>query len=151
MIDMSTECRIRQARRSDLRDIYLIEVKSFPYPYPIEAFISLMVLFPKYFFVAVCGGRIAGYVTGALNDDGTGHVMSLAVHPQFRGKGVGSMLLKTIEEAFKSDGVRRVYLEVAPSNKEALNLYRKFNYKMYGMKTRYYPDGSDAYVMVKEL
>ena len=150
-IRVSQECVIRRARRSDLRDIYLVEVKSFPYPYPMEAFITFLVLYPKYFFVAECGNRVVGYVTGVMEEDGSGHVMSLAVLPSHRRRGLGSALLKVLEEAFLRDGVKRIYLEVSQSNKEGIRLYRRFGYKMVGAKQKYYPDGSDAYVMVKEI
>jgi len=49
---MEDDLNVRQARRSDLREIYLIEVNSFPYPYPIEAFLTFLILYPQYFLVA---------------------------------------------------------------------------------------------------
>ncbi len=147
----SRECIIRRARRGDLRDIYLVEIKSFPYPYPMEAFVSFLILFPKYFLVAECDGRVVGYVAGVRETDGSGHVMSIAVLPNYRGSGVGSALLKALENSFIEDGVQRIYLEVSQNNKEALRLYRKFGYRLVGVKHRYYPDGSDALVMVKEV
>jgi len=134
-----------------LRDIYLIEVKSFPYPYPMEAFVSFLILFPRYFLVAECGGRVVGYVAGVRESDGSGHIMSIAVLPNYRGRGIGSALLKALEDAFIEDGVQRIYLEVSQNNREGLRLYRKFGYRMVGVKRRYYPDGSDAFVMVKEV
>ena len=145
------DCMIREARRSDLRDIYLIELKSFPYPYSLEAFTGLLILFPKLFLVAVCEGRIAGYIMGSITDSGEGHIMSIAVHPQYRGGGVGTALLEAIEEVYRSLGVKRVFLEVSTTNREAMGLYKKFNYRLQGTKSNYYPDGSDAYVMAKEL
>ncbi len=148
---MSSECIIRRASRSDLRDVYLVEVKSFPYPYPLEAFVSFLILYPKYFIVAECGNRVVGYAVGVKESDGSGHVMSIAVLPEYRGRGIGSALLKTLEESLIEDGVQRIYLEVSQNNKEGLRLYRKFGYRMIGVKPKYYPDGSDAYVMVKEV
>ncbi len=145
------ECLVRVARRGDLREIYLVEVKSFPYPYPMEAFISLLILFPKHFFVAECGERVVGYVAGALRNDGSGHVMSLAIDPRFRGLGLGSKLLKAVEESFLEEGASRIFLEVSTSNKVALTLYRKAGYRIVEVIKEYYPDGSDAYLMFKEL
>jgi ribosomal-protein-alanine N-acetyltransferase len=145
------DCLIRQARKSDLREIYLIEIKSFPYPYPVESLASLLILFPRYFFVAECGGRVVGYVAGALNKDGSGHIMSIAILPSYRGRGLGSRLMDAIENAFRREGISRVYLEVSQNNKVALNLYRKRGFKVISMRESYYPDGSDAYIMFKEI
>ncbi|MCD6324469.1 MAG: ribosomal protein S18-alanine N-acetyltransferase [Desulfurococcales archaeon] len=145
------ECVVRPARRGDLREIYLVEVKSFPFPYPMEAFISLLILFPKYFFVAECGKRVVGYVAGGRRNDGSGHIMSLAVEPRHRGLGLGSMLLSAVEESFLRVGVSRLFLEVSTSNKVALSLYRRAGYRIVEILREYYPDGSDAYLMFKEL
>ncbi len=144
-------CLIRHARKSDLREVYLIEIKSFPYPYPVESLATLLLLFPKYFFVAECSSRVVGYVAGALNKDGSGHIMSIAVLPAYRGRGLGSRLMDAIENAFRKDGISRVYLEVSQNNKVALNLYRKRRFKVISVRTGYYPDGSDAYIMFKEI
>ncbi|MCD6428883.1 MAG: ribosomal protein S18-alanine N-acetyltransferase [Desulfurococcales archaeon] len=148
---MEEDLNIRQARRSDLRDIYLIEVNSFPYPYPIEAFLTFLILFPQYFLVAECNNSIVGYVVGSVDSDGSGHVISLAVHPSYRGRGVGRRLLLALEKVMKENGIHRVKLEVSVNNRSALALYKSVGYKVVGLRRNYYPDGSDAYVMTKEL
>jgi ribosomal-protein-alanine N-acetyltransferase len=145
------ECIVRRGERKDLRDIYLIEVKSFPYPYPIEAFISFMVLFPRYFLVVDCDGMIAGYVVGARRSDGSGHIVSIAVKPSYRGRGLGRLLMNSVEAEMISDGVKRIWLEVSINNRDALKLYRNLGYRIVGIKKNYYPDGSDAYLMLKDL
>ncbi|MCD6083963.1 MAG: ribosomal protein S18-alanine N-acetyltransferase [Desulfurococcales archaeon] len=148
---MEDDLNVRQARRSDLREIYLIEVNSFPYPYPIEAFLTFLILYPQYFLVAEHNNSIVGYVIGSIDSDGTGHIISLAVHPSYRGKGIGKKLLLTVEKIMKENGVHRIKLEVSINNKAALALYKSVGYKVVGMERSYYPDGSDAYVMFKEL
>jgi len=148
---MTEECVIRKARMNDLRSVYLIEVKSFPNPYPPEYFITFLTLYPKYFYVAVCEDKVVGYVTGVINKDGSGHILSLAVLPSFRRKHIGQKLMETIEKAFMVDGISKIVLEVSQWNKIALNLYRRLGYKIAGIMPHYYPDGSDAYLMFKEL
>ena len=148
---MVEECRIRRATTNDLRGIYLVEIKSFPNPYPPEYFITFVTLYPKYFYVAVCEGNVVGYVTGAINKDGSGHILSLAVLTPYRGRHIGLKLMEVVEKSFKDDDVTRVVLEVSQWNKVALNLYKRLGYKIAGVKPNYYPDGSDAYLMFKEL
>lgn len=131
--------------------MYLVEARSFPYPYPLELFISFQTLYPKFFLVADCSGTIAGYVVGVKEMGSTGHIISLAVHPSYRGRGLGSVLLKELEERMVRDGVKRIKLEVSVSNRAAISLYRSRGYRVVNVVPSYYPDGSDAYVMVKEL
>ena len=148
---MGEDLNIRQARRSDLRDVYLIEVNSFPYPYPIETFLTFLILYPRYFLVAESSGSVVGYVIGSIDSDGSGHIISLAVHPAYRGRGIGRKLLLTLEGIMRNNGIHRIKLEVSVNNRPALSLYKSIGYKVVGLKRNYYPDGSDAYVMVKEL
>jgi len=136
---------------NDLRDIYLVEVKSFPNPYPLEYFITFLTLYPKHFYVAVCDGKVVGYVAGALNKDGSGHVLSLAVLNPYRRRHLGLRLMEAIENSFMSDGITKIFLEVSQWNRAAISLYRRLGYKIGGLIPNYYPDGSDAYLMFKEL
>jgi len=148
---MSEGCSVRHAEISDLREIYFVEINSFPYPYSLEYFITFLTLYPNYFLVVTCSNRVVGYVVGALNSDGSGHVISLAVDPKYRRRGLGALLLRSLERKFKESGIFRVFLEVSEWNKVAINLYKKLSYKVIGIRSHYYPDGSDAYVMFKEL
>ena len=55
-----------------------------------------------------------------------------------------------LEEA-KKRGVKRVFLEVRVSNSSAIMLYLTSGFRGLYARSRYYPDGEDAIVMVKEL
>jgi ribosomal-protein-alanine N-acetyltransferase len=48
-------------------------------------------------------------------------------------------------------GVRSVFLEVRPSNREALGLYRSRGFQVVGRRPEYYDDGEDALLMTLEL
>ena len=146
-----SNCLIRKAKRSDLRGIYLIEVKSFQQPYPLEYFLSLITLFPEYSLVLECDGKIAGYIIGSKKTDGSGHIMSVAVHPSYRNRGFGTSLIKKLEEIMSGNGIKRVFLEVSTNNGKAVRLYQRLGYRFLEIIRSYYPDGSDAYVMFKEL
>ena len=81
-----------------------------------------------------------------------GHLVSIAVLPEYRRKGVGSALLaKTIEVMDRVYNVDAIYLEVRVSNAPAIRLYEKFGFKKVRVWRGYYRDGEDAYIMVKRL
>jgi ribosomal protein S18 acetylase RimI-like enzyme len=48
-------------------------------------------------------------------------------------------------------GARGLVLEVRPSNRRAIRLYRHLGYDVVGRRPRYYADGEDALVMTFEL
>lgn len=80
------------------------------------------------------------------------HLISIAVLPEHRRRGIGSELLRrVIEEARRDAGVVSVYLEVRVSNEPAIRLYEKFGFRKARIIRGYYRDGEDAYVMVLRI
>ncbi|MDE5729312.1 MAG: GNAT family N-acetyltransferase [Clostridia bacterium] len=60
-------------------------------------------------------------------------------------------MLKELIKAAKKGGAKKVFLEVRVSNSNAMKLYLKNGFKGVYARTRYYSDGEDGLVMVKEL
>ena len=80
-----------------------------------------------------------------------GHVVSVAVIDEHRGKGFGSVL---VNEAIKGVKIRQcseLYLEVRCSNNDAVRLYEKLGFSVIQRLKSYYRDGEDAYVMAIEF
>ncbi len=81
-----------------------------------------------------------------------GHLISIAVLEEYRGRGIGSALLKhTIEALSTIYKVSSIFLEVRVSNVPAIRLYEKFGFKKARIIKEYYRDGEDAYVMVLKI
>ena len=81
-----------------------------------------------------------------------GHLISIAVLEEYRGRGIGSALLQHTIDAMKNVyKVVSIYLEVRVSNIGAIRLYEKFGFKKARIVREYYRDGEDAYVMVLKL
>lgn len=80
------------------------------------------------------------------------HISTIAVHPDWRGQGVGEQLLVgVLERALDLQAVRST-LEVRVTNTRAQNLYRKYGFEEVGRRRRYYRDnGEDALLMTAEL
>jgi ribosomal-protein-alanine N-acetyltransferase len=92
-------------------------------------------------------GRIAGYLGYWLLVDEM-HLSTLAVDPEMRGRGIGErLLLAGLEQAW-IQGAEMSTLEVRPSNKAALGLYRKHGFELVGRRRAYYQDNNeDALLM----
>ncbi len=75
----------------------------------------------------------------------------IAVSEMYRRCGRGGKILCDLLEIAKEHGARRVFLEVRVSNAAAQLLYLKAGFRGLYARSRYYPDGEDAVVMVKEI
>jgi ribosomal-protein-alanine N-acetyltransferase len=97
------------------------------------------------------GRQLAGYL--CLWEIGHEiHITNLAVRPDLRRRGVARALLGHVMEGARRDGVELVFLEVRPTNLEALALYESFGFRVIGRRKGYYFDtGEDALVMEARL
>jgi ribosomal-protein-alanine N-acetyltransferase len=79
------------------------------------------------------------------------HVTSVAVRPDFRGRGLGELLMLTLFEVGLRLGARWMTLEVRVSNQVARGLYAKLGFREAGVRPRYYTDNNeDAVIMWSE-
>ncbi len=76
------------------------------------------------------------------------HIIVLAVHPQYQGRGLGQALLQGLLQVAHQRGLERATLEVRISNRPALALYQKFGFEIAGQRRRYYQDtGEDGLIL----
>jgi len=80
-----------------------------------------------------------------------GHVVSIAVMPQSRRKGMASALIKRALEGMEYYKAKQGFLEVRVTNETAISLYKKLNFEVTRTINGYYSDGEDAYVMTKKI
>jgi len=139
-------------RLRDLGDILKIEKLSFTTPWSKQAFLSELLDNDRaYYLVAKVNDRAVGYI-GIWLVAGEGHITNVAVHPEYRRRGIGHQLLTAVERLASERGVTRLTLEVRVSNEAAQSLYRKLGYAPAGIRRRYYRDNDeDALIMWKDL
>jgi [ribosomal protein S18]-alanine N-acetyltransferase len=140
---------IREMTRQDLEEVLQIEGASFPTPWSRVLFErELTTPFARsYVARETIGGKILGYTCFWLVDL-EAHLLNLAVHPQHRNGGIGTLLLGYGIEYCRNKGVQLITLEVRRSNYRAFSLYRNFHFQPRGIRRRYYTDtGEDAVVM----
>jgi len=144
--------RIRRMREGDIPQVIEIEEESFKHPYPPLLIRQILSSFPEGFLVAEdeSTGRIVGYIMGLI-EWGHGHIVSIATSKEYRNRGIGTALLKELEDIlFKRYNVGYIVLEVRFNNREARRFYYKRGYRDKRLLPRYYEDGTDAILMVKK-
>lgn len=76
------------------------------------------------------------------------HVTTIAMHPNYRRRGLGEFMLASLIDIAYEIGARWVTLEVRVTNYSAQNLYRKYGFREAGLRHRYYSDNQeDALIM----
>lgn len=95
------------------------------------------------------GGALSGFIGLKLISD-EAHVMTIAVCPERRRRGLARTLIKDALSEPASAGVRHVYLEVRPSNLAARTLYASLGFVETGVRRGYYGD-EDALLMTLDL
>lgn len=124
-------------KNKDIHAVVDIERLTFKYPKPESVFRED----EHKYLVAKDDERIIGYIgiEKILDEE---HIINMAVHPDYQGKGIGKRLMQHVlndEEVF--------FLEVRTSNDTAKSIYEHFGFKVINMRKGYYADGEDAYVM----
>ena len=140
--------RLRQMMQADIPSVLQIESVSFPTPWSSSLFYGeISRPTGRYWTVVESDGRLLGYA-GLMEVAGEAHVLNLAVHPDFRKRGLGVALLGDLMRHALEDDVSRVTLEVRPSNSRAIALYERAGFELVGMRPNYYDDtGEDAMIM----
>jgi len=142
---------IRRVRRTDMPCIYEIEQLSFKQPYSSAYINSLAHVALKTFLVAEKDGKIAGYVVAIVQGLGLGHIISIAVHPEYRRQGIGVALILRLIEILKEQGASVIRLEVRKSNIVAQKTYAKLGFRILHAIKKYYENGEDCVVMLKAI
>ena len=141
---------IRRFLSKDLDAVEEIEKEAFKNPYPTELILGIWSMYPNCFYVAEIDGKVVGYILGSM-DWGNGHIVSLAVKKEYRGLGIGTALLKTLEDYyFNIANCNYIVLEVRVSNTAARKFYYRMGYRDRKLLPKYYEDEEDAILMIKK-
>jgi len=149
-----TTIELRRLLLADLREIEEIERRSYPTPWSRSMFAGELAK-PS----SICLGAfqaddeeaaLVGYLIVSRYVDAW-HVMNVAVDPQHRGRGVGTMLLERLFDLTADDARRGYTLEVRVTNVKAIDLYERLGFRSRGLRRGYYTDNrEDALIMWKD-
>ncbi|MDD2555596.1 MAG: ribosomal protein S18-alanine N-acetyltransferase [Syntrophaceticus sp.] len=142
---------VRFMEEKDIKQILLIEQCSFPAPWTSKAYLSeLQNKFARY-FVLLDQERVIGYA-GMWLFAGESHITTIAVHPDYRSRRYGRLLMVTLIEHSMKHNIGTMVLEVRVSNNAAIRLYHSLGFKKIGMRRNYYKETrEDAIVMLRHL
>jgi ribosomal-protein-alanine N-acetyltransferase len=158
---MQQTFKLRKFTPDDLQSVMQINRFCLPENYMDFFFMDLHQRFPETFIVAEEDGKIVGYIMCRIEVGlasfglggliRKGHVVSIAVLPQGRRKGIAQALMTKAMKGMSYYKAKLCYLEVRVTNDPGVTLYKKIGFEVNRTLKGYYSDGEDAYVMTKKL
>lgn len=143
---------IRKMTHDDLALVCDIERRSYEFPWSHGVFRDCL-LAGYHCVVLLRGDRVAGY--GVLSiAAGEAHILNICVDPAYRALGYGEKILDDVLMRARRLSVQQILLEVRPSNRAAIALYKKKGFVQVANRPAYYQahDGrEDAAVFSKKL
>jgi ribosomal-protein-alanine N-acetyltransferase len=143
---------VRDMVPADIPAVHELEVRLFPVDaWPLQMFVDeLAQPETRRYLIAEAPDGIVGYA-GLMCIEPIADVQTIAVVPEYEGRGIGSALLTELISEGRRRGAADVLLEVRADNPRAQQLYRRFGFEQIHVRRKYYRDGVDALIMRLEL
>jgi len=155
-LEASTRYTIRPMTVEDLEQVVEIDQLSFSLPWPAHSFRYELLEndVSRQWVVEMQSTNGAPKVIGMIvvwliMDEA--HIATIAVHPEYRGRGIGRQILLAALRECVAQGALSATLEVRERNTIAIDMYRKLGFEVVGLRKRYYQDtNEDAILMTLE-
>ncbi|MFJ5954786.1 ribosomal protein S18-alanine N-acetyltransferase [Paenarthrobacter sp. NPDC092416] len=139
---------LRDMSVTDVPAVEVLERRLFPVDaWPLQMFFDeIAQTDTRRYVVAEVAGEIVAYA-GLMCIEPIADVQTIAVVPEFEGKGIGSAILAELIDEARRRRAADVLLEVRADNPRAQQLYLRFGFEQIHIRPRYYRDGTDALIM----
>ena len=145
------EIRIRKMDLSDIPFVYQEELKIFGKSLGEKTLYNEVIYNDmSRYFIALVDGKRAGYVGSWLTVPNA-EILNLFVSEEYRGLGIGKMLMYDVFEVCKEENIEMLTLEVRISNTHAITMYKDLGFKVSHVRKNYYGDNEDAYLMMLNI
>lgn len=143
---------LRKATLDDLKSVHEIESASFNEgSYPLFVLRQFLDISEDYFLVAVKDEKILGYVLGNLSHKLVqGWILSLGVHPEARGKQIGTALTEKLIALLENNNAMEISLTVHPNNTSAIRIYEALDFEIILESENYYLDNETRFLMKRK-
>ncbi|MHB1440098.1 MAG: GNAT family N-acetyltransferase [Cuniculiplasma sp.] len=142
---------IRKLEPSEIKRILEISQKSLSERYSKELMLEIYQSWPDGFLVYATHNGIYGFLAGRKMSQREARILMLATDEKYRSLGIGGEIIEKFILTCQIYGIITVRLEVRTDNKRGIEFYQKHGFMVTSILRNYYSDGSDAYVMWKQL
>ena len=141
---------ILEMNASHVAQVAELEKKCFSDPWSEKSIAGELDNKLAYWLVAVEGDFVAGYV-GSQTVCGETDMMNIAVHPDYRRRGIAEALVNALVEDLKKQESHCLTLEVRASNEAAQKLYEKLGFAQVGLRKNYYRNPREDALILRKL
>lgn len=144
--------QLRRITAVDIDAVMVVELSAYPFPWTAGIFADCLRAGHECWLLESRKGVVGYFVMSCAA--GEGHLLNLCVAPMHQGHGQGRRLLKQVLALARGHCLQRLFLEVRPSNPQAIALYVSEGFNEIGKRPHYYPAAKgreDGIVMAIEL
>ena len=127
-----------------------LEKLCFPDPWSEKSIASELSNKLALWLVAEEDGRVAGYI-GSQTVPDESDMMNVAVHPDYRRRGIAEALVVALCDALREQGSVSLTLEVRASNEHAKALYQKLGFEQVGRRPNYYRNPKEDALILRKM
>jgi ribosomal-protein-alanine N-acetyltransferase len=138
-------------QKSDLKDVVLLVDRNIEERYSPTIYDELSANWLQGFVLCKEDEDLKGLIFALSTPEGYGRIIIFCVEPGYRNRGLGSSLLKELEERAKANGFNVLRLEVRIENHNAIEFYKKRGFTITKTLKEFYNDDGDAFNMMKFL
>ena len=102
------------------------------------------------YIVAILENEIVGFA-GIWKPIDEAHITNIVTRKDKRRNSIGTKMLEKLIEMSKENNLNCITLEVNEHNENAINLYKKFDFKEVGRRKNYYNNTDDAIIMTLNI
>ena len=142
--------RLEQMTDAHVAQIAQLEKQCFSDPWSENSVASELNNCLSLWLVALDGATVAGYI-GSQSVGDEADMMNVAVHPDYRRRGIARELVMGLVAALEEKGVHSLALEVRASNAPAIALYEQLGFIQVGLRPNYYRNPKENALILKKI
>ncbi|OWP55220.1 MAG: hypothetical protein B2I18_06965 [Cuniculiplasma sp. C_DKE] len=142
---------VRRIEPYEIKRAMEISQKSLSERYSRDLMMEIYQGWPDGFIVYSVRDRIFGFLAGKKVTQSEARILMLATEEKYRSLGIGGEIIENFIQTCQIYGFITVRLEVRTDNRRGIEFYQRHGFMVTSILRNYYSDGSDAYVMWKQL
>lgn len=145
--------QILEVKNEDINDILIIENELYYKPWKAKDYLYELNDNPFAFYLKMIikeTSEVIGFIGFWIKFE-QAEITKVSITKKYQGHKLSKLLMQDAEKRIVLAGCNNITLEVRVSNERAINLYKSCGFRIVTTRKKYYENGEDAYLMLKDL
>ena len=145
--------QILEVKNEDINDILIIENELYHKPWKAKDYLYELNDNPFAFYLKMIikeTSEVIGFIGFWIKFE-QAEITKVSITKKYQGHKLSKLLMQDAEKRIVLAGCNNITLEVRVSNERAINLYKSCGFRIVATRKKYYENGEDAYLMLKDL